>query len=176
MDPNTQRIGPLNITTGFRKATNIRQLIVKSDLNTLHGRRGSHACAQNCIACPLLNSKTEIRCNSNKNKVFIIKGSFNCTTYSIVYIISCKKCGMQYVGQSRNSIRERLYGHLADIKTKNDVKPISRHFTTHAHIKNDIDVTVVTTTPKDNNIRLRTEETFIEYFKTKTPQGLNLVQ
>lgn len=72
-------------------------------------------------------------------------------------------------------MRERLYGHTNDIRAKNEVKPVSRHFSALNHTIDDVDVTILMTTQRDNNIRLRTEETLIDKFNTKSPNGLNLL-
>ena len=37
----------------------------------------------------------------------------SCRTTSCIYLISCSKCQMKYVGKTKNSIRERLNGHRA---------------------------------------------------------------
>ena len=66
----------------------------------------------------------------------------------------------------------RLYGHLNDIRTTNEYKPIFRYFNLPNHSLNDVDVTVIVTTSNNNNIRLRTEETYINIFKTRNPSGL----
>jgi len=60
-------------------------------------------------------------------------------------------------------MREHLHGHF-------------RHFLSNNHSIKDIDVTIITTTVKNPNIRLRTEETYIAKFRTKKPSGLNIIQ
>ena len=43
------------------------------------------------------------------------------------------------------------------------------------HDVNDVVATIVTQTTGDTNVRLRTEEVWIEMLKSKQPSGLNLI-
>jgi len=73
-------------------------------------------------------------------------------------------------------MRERLHGYLNDVRLGNTGKPVSRHSIGDDHSLTDIDVTIITTTTKDTNNILRTEETYIAKFRTKQPEGLNIIQ
>jgi len=37
--------------------------------------------------------------------------NFNCASRNVVYLITCKKCGLQYVGETSCMLRERLSNH-----------------------------------------------------------------
>jgi len=173
-DKSENSLGNVRIITAFRRATNIKQTLVKTSLKKQSDKKGSSACQANCIGCQFMNEKDSIQSHTTK-EVTEVTGKYDCTTASVIYIISCKKCGAQYIGQTRNTMRERLYGHLADIRTQNQVKPVSKHFTSNNHTKEDMDLTIITQTSKNNNIRLRTEEVYIVKMKTITPHGLNLI-
>ena len=47
---------------------------------------------------------------------FPIKGRYNCINQNIIYLLSCLKGGLQYIGQSGNTFNERFRVHLAEIK------------------------------------------------------------
>ncbi|XP_060556022.1 uncharacterized protein LOC132716717 [Ruditapes philippinarum] len=174
-DPTLTMFNKYKICTVFRKPACLRNTLTKSDINPQMKPQGSHPCKRNCIACKHISSKSYVKIHST-GKYFHIKGTYDCNSSSLIYLITCNKCGIQYVGQTGNTIRERLYGHFADIKNANNYKPVSRHYTTHEHNVNDVDVTMLLSTPKNVNIRLRTEETLISIFKTRSPSGLNLIQ
>ena len=127
------------------------------------------------LICPFMAKIEQITSWKTKEQ-FKIKGRFNCKTKNVIYVISCKKCGLQYVGQSGNTFNEQLRGHFMDIKQKNDVKPVSRHFILNDHTPNNVTATIVTQTTNDVNVRLRTEEVWIGKLQTKFPTGLNLIQ
>ena len=98
--------------------------------------------------------------------------------YKTIYpypILSCKKCGLQYVGQTGNTFNERFRAYLTDITQGNTFKLVSRHFTSDNHSTDDVIATIITQTSNNVNIRLRTE-VFINIFNSRHPAGLNLIQ
>ena len=46
----------------------------------------------------------------------------------MVYLIQCKKCGKQYVGQTMLSLKSRLSKHIALIKNPHQPGVLSEHF------------------------------------------------
>ena len=59
-----------------RRATNIRQLLIKSDIKLQCIPRGSGPCNTPCTTCPFMKQSTYFKCHVTKQKV-PIKGSFN---------------------------------------------------------------------------------------------------
>ena len=157
-----------------KRAVNLKQTLVKTDLNPPTIDPGSGPCNKPCNTCRFMKKTTKITSWKTK-QTLNIKGNFNCQTKNIVYVISCAKCGVQYVGQSGNTFNERLRGHLADIRQGNNFKPVPRHFTSSNHTSDDVTATIVTQTHNNVNFRLRTEETWINTLQTKHPSGLNLI-
>jgi hypothetical protein len=160
------------IVAVYRRSNNIRRILVKSDISSDKFSNGSYPCRQNCLTCKFMSNTIEFKSTAT-NETFKIFGHHTCKTVSLIYLITCKQCKLQYVGQTGNSLRDRFYGHLADIRSKNNVKPVSRHFNINGH--REFDVTIIQTTERNINIRLRTEEVWIRKLKTRTPSGLNLM-
>ena len=44
-------------------------------------------------------------------------------SHNLVYCLTCKICGLQYVGQTKRTFHERLYKHFHDIRNKDLTKP-----------------------------------------------------
>ena len=42
--------------------------------------------------------------------------SMNCGTVNIIYLVTCRKCGIQYVGETGQSLRKRLNNHRNRLK------------------------------------------------------------
>ena len=40
------------------------------------------------------------------------RGSISCGTKNVIYVISCKKCGVQYVGETSQTLRGRFNNHI----------------------------------------------------------------
>ena len=74
---------------------------------------GNYPCgAPRCKTCPIL-------------KVTDLKFRASCKSFNIVYLITCRKCGLQYVSETSQSLHARINGHRLDIMhRRTDVSPI----------------------------------------------------
>ena len=56
-----------------------------------------------------------------------LKGDTNCRTQNVVYLMSCGKCGKQYVGETKGPLNIRMNGHRDDWRQKDlkDPPPLS---------------------------------------------------
>ena len=79
-----------------------------------------------CRYCPKLNRSGCIKSTTTGRK-FRTLTSVNCQTANIIYAITCKYCGAQYVGQTLERLMDRFQGHSGDIDNNRD-KPVGRHF------------------------------------------------
>ena len=58
-----------------------------------------------------------------------INVSGNCKTAGCIYIISCRKCQMKYVGLTKNQINRRLSEHRSHIRCGSESHVMLNHFT-----------------------------------------------
>ena len=100
-------------------------------------------------------------------------GSFTCKTKGVVYMTSCLKCGIQYIGQTTKKFNERLKQHIYNIKNGKEANGI--HFTSKGHSLDDFRAQVLEKVmPSNTAYLLQREEYWINRFQTKTPNGLNI--
>ena len=112
-------------------------------------------------------------------KKYQINFELNCNSKSIIYLISCKVCGIQYVGQTTRRWRERwnLYKQNQDLARKglNHQQPkFHEHFLTSNHhgLLADAEVILIDkTNPITPTVR---EQFWINALRTKHPLGLNI--
>ena len=135
---------------------------------------GFYACTnQRCGACDLTPIAAKTFNSYTSGESFKIKHPITCSTKDIIYIISCKKCQIQYVGETSLTIRNRLSGHLYCINHKSDT-PVARHFNDIPHdIKRDLEILPIQQT-KDTPDRKRSEAYWIDKLGTLLPAGLNI--
>ena len=68
------------------------------------------------------------------NQTFVIKNSFTCTTTNVVYAISCTKCNLIYIGETKRKIADRFWEHLLSINKQIERNeetpglPVANHF------------------------------------------------
>ena len=81
-----------------------------------------------CKCCLSIENSTFFR-SENYNKNFPILNNCNCGSKNVVYLITCIRCNIQYVGETGLCLRTRLRQHRYDIKT-NNLTTIGIHFNT----------------------------------------------
>ena len=58
-----------------------------------------------------------------------IRSNISCKTKkSGLSYISCKKCSLQYVGETENALHVRMNRQCSDVRTKKTEKPVAAHF------------------------------------------------
>ena len=141
---------------------------------------GARACLNTkCGTCKYLKPTNSFS-NKHNHKTFPITSLLTCESKNIIYLISCQKCHLQYIGETNNTVRDRLNGHLSDIRRNTD-KPVARHFNTNDHNIKDLIISPIekiteniTQDPEQTKkIRLIREDFWIEKLNTLTPNGIN---
>ena len=67
---------------------------------------------RNCKTCPILNENhTFISTVTGRQYHVNIGGDVSCTSTNLVYLLQCRYCKLQYVGQTCQTLRERMGGH-----------------------------------------------------------------
>ena len=136
----------------------------------------------------------KIKCHVTK-KEFLCKKNITCRSSNLIYCISCKTCGKQYVGQTKNTILERFQGHFNKIKTaltgrredpdlflRLEKDAVGTHFSAPDHNgTKDLNINVlayITSHPQSLRAlehRLKVEKEWIHRLKCPAPRGMNIL-
>ena len=89
-----------------------------------------------CRTCPYLEE-----CDFFMSKITNIKFqpvlksciSLNCMTENVVYLISCKLCDLQYIGETKNNIQKHFMGHRSLINSGKSNQLVHNHFNKENH-------------------------------------------
>ena len=65
-------------------------------------------------------------CKTN-GKTYSNKTKTDCHSSNIIYLITCRSCGIQYLGQTKNKLLTRFQSYYFDIAHNNDTT-VTRHF------------------------------------------------
>ena len=128
----TRPIMDAKLIFGLRRNKNLSNFLVKASTSSKTKTTSRHInrnpCNRpfNCRYCRKINKKDKIF-SSDKKREFNPLTNVNCQSSNLIYLITCKHCGIHYVGQTKNRLLTRFQGHYHDIKTKNDTT-VSRHF------------------------------------------------
>jgi hypothetical protein len=143
--------------------------------------RGFSFCnRRDCRYCPLLNKTGKIKCDYTKEEHICMK-NISCRSSNLVYAITCKKCGMQYVGQTMLRLKDRFVHHLRDIEISAVDKSVGKHFSSANHNgAKDMTISVLEFIKKPPRsiqaiaIRLRVERNWTHVLRSLAPIGLNI--
>src|SRR5215469_7493688 len=127
-----------------------------------------------CKSCNYIVECSSFQCNSTK-KVYKLKQNFSCKTTKVIYLITCNRCNMQYVGQTSGTLGNRLSQHLSCIRNKNST-PIGLHFNLPNHNISDFRIHAIEQIKSDTNIKqtLEKRESFwLDKLSTHYPLGIN---
>ena len=133
---------------------------------------GTFPCkSSKCHLCPNLNTSPTI---TGPNGVPIkISGNFNCNSSNIIFAISCNLCPKAiYIGETSNSIRQRMNGHRSDIK-HNRNKPVAEHFNKPDHTLDNLKLTVIKEVKGKTKQQRGVEEQKIIFKLDCVNQGVN---
>ena len=132
-----------------------------------------------CKTCIQVSNSNHFT-NAETNKIYPIKGNMDCDSTNLIYLISCKKCPAQYVGETGNSLRTRFTQHRYNIN-KNVDTPVSTHFS-ETHNIEDLILTPIEKIPdtsntnKDKSLRKLHETYWIKTLGTYKNHGLNSLE
>ena len=72
----------------------------------------------NCKICPYIKPGKFVKSNATDIKIEINK-EVNCQTKNVIYCITCKKCNVQYIGETERTLMERFCEHLGYVHNEN---------------------------------------------------------
>ena len=93
-------------------------------------------------------------------------GWLTCKITNVIYCITCKKCKMQYIGQTGRDIGIRIYEHVRSVAHPNKTHcPVGKHFAKKDHKTSDLMFSVVQWIQRDpissKSYRLQQEDFWI---------------
>ena len=136
-----------------------------------------------CRYCPTINTSGALTSTTNGRK-FQSMQKVTCQSSNLIYVITCKSCGIQYVGQTKNRLLTRFQGHIFHITHNNDTT-VGRHFNNcppeKTSLFDGVIINAISFIPSHpdsrdaKNQRDREEKRWMHRLQTITPQGLNLM-
>lgn len=140
--PETEHLYDSKLVTGYRKNTNLKGLLVKTQIPLTTPNPGISGkiirdCPdpENCTLCPRFDSSGKITSFKTKKSCYS-RTKATCLAHNIIYGIQCNTCGKQYVGQTKRNFSVRFREHTNDL-SKNNLneidQPVAIHLTRPDH-------------------------------------------
>ena len=129
-----------SISVVTRQAKNIEKYVVKSrhwknqkspPSNTHLPPAGNYKLhSKNCVTCRRMTDGKREYCSEKTGRTYKIQRHYTCESHThIIYLVKCRLCNVNYVGQSTRTMRQRHLGHRAEIRSGAD--GLGKHFRDH---------------------------------------------
>ena len=131
------------------------------------------------VNCGVLSEGSKFKSNSTGEEVYI-RQNINCNSTNVIYLVTCKKCGMQGVGKAAE-FNKRISNYITQIekKLKHAVRT-STFFQMEEHSSEDFSIMGIvklenpSRNPKVLDLRLREFEGYWQVrLDTLEPYGMN---
>ena len=173
------------LITAFCTGQNLKKKLVHSKLNlelsthnnqtSVNGAMCKRCVNIKCKACNYITCGKNFNSTTNR-KQFSVIGNIDCKTCNIVYLITCRKCKLQYVGESGRPLADRINDHLSAIRNRKDT-PVGLHFNMTSHTLSHFSIMGIEHTGQERTpvptTRRMKETTWQNILQTAYPLGIN---
>jgi len=135
---------PNSIIASFRRSKNLKELLAPS-------RYGSNTKVEEVVEVKGCFKCKRTRCDLCRNyfvesnsfqsfqtgKSYKIRLKLSCDSKNVIYLASCKKCNLQYIGSTTTDFRVRFRNHKSAMLTKKKTCEVAVHFNRTPHDLND---------------------------------------
>ena len=170
-----------------RGGKNIKEWIATPKLNSMDSKDeevkvGCYECGKSCIDCQYLKEKGSYFVSNITKRRHKVRQYVNCLSKNVVYLVTCKKCGKQGVGETKN-FKSRMANYRSSIRNKKVACNIDKHFIESAeHSLDDFDAQIICQIekpPRDKKMLNKRLKQFEGYWQiqlcTLQPYGLNSI-
>ena len=125
-----------SVLTAFRRPKNLKDHLVRAKLSSV--KHTPDQPINQCLRpntsryCPKLNTDGRILCSAS-GRMCMSRFNVNCSSSNLIYCITCKRCGIQYVGQTKRELKMRLSEHFLKITRNDPDSEIAGHFKSAFH-------------------------------------------
>ena len=159
----------------LKRAKHLQECLTHSMLNKPNERSQSTKCnRRRCKHCSPIVESTQFT-SKNTDQTFDLYFNGNCTSKAVIYRITCKRCKMQYIGQTHQLVSNRMNSHNFDIRNMSDPSVstnVAIHFNSDEHSIEDFSFLSIDYV-SDNMDRLLKGTFWIHNLDTLYPKGLN---
>ncbi|MCP4970511.1 MAG: GIY-YIG nuclease family protein, partial [Arcobacter sp.] len=119
------------------------QICTKSEFN-LAVDRNVRCQRRRALCCPFFNTNPFFR-STVTNKVFVNLelNKVSCIDKNVIYLITCKKCSLQYVGQTIRKLSTRISEHKNSVNQNKLNTILVKHFGQNGHTVEDLSFQII---------------------------------
>ena len=166
----TRSIHRVPLLAAFRRPTNLKDILVRAKLRQPEPQRepNTNVCLRpnTCRYCPKLNTDGQILCSAS-GRTYMSRYNVSCCSSDLIYCITCKRCGIQYVGQTKSELKIHKVARHFDFPHHKGLDDVMMHVVDFVYAAPD--------THKAKYLRDLLEFNWIQRLHTNAPTGLNIM-
>lgn len=132
------------VIASFRRSKNLKELLAPSRYGPNTEREeavevgGCFKCKRTrCDLCHNFLVESNSFLSFQTGKSYKIRPKLSCDSKNIIYLASCKKCRLQYIGSTTTDFRVRFRNHKSAMVTKKKTCEVAVHFNKTPHDLSD---------------------------------------
>ena len=164
----------------FRSTRNLKSYLVRSKIYPLEIKVGSKKCKGKCCLVCLNVSEADVFQSFQTKEQYKINHQLNCNDKSLIYLLFCKVCGLQYVGPTTDKVRLRWNNYKENNRKakrgEEHMQPlVFKYFSSNDHNGFLADCSITLIDKTDGSDPTRREKYWKTVLKAVTPYGLNTI-
>lgn len=132
-----------SIIPAYRRSKNLKAILAPSKYQTrnIHTTNPLEAGCYKCDKgrCDLCKNFVESRnfYSFRTGKSYIVRPNLTCSSKNVIYLVSCKKCQLQYIGSTTTEFKVRFRNHKSSMITNKKSCEVAVHFNSTSHSLQD---------------------------------------
>ena len=167
----------------YKRPPNLKNKLIRSKLpapapthTNIRPKReivGMKKCRRSrCETCDFVKEGKTLKSHAT-SAVTNINAAVDCRATHYIYLINCKKCGLQYIGKSTVEFSTRMCQHRGDVTNQRYHKAIGEHFNRKGHKLSDFECSILEKVhDKDPMVLAIREQYWIRKYNVKY-KGIN---
>ena len=171
-----------SIIPSFRRPRNIKDILSLKPRKD-HNHKSQNGCfsckAKKCDLCKNYLKETSKFSSIKTGKIYPIKQAVNCNSDKVIYLVTCKKCMIQYVGSTNTPFKVRFRNHKSSMITNKITCEVAKHYNSIPHNLDNFEFVVIEQINNNSNVHnidellLTREAYWCAQLFTLKPFGLN---
>ena len=158
-NPKLKELFPLgSIIPSFCRSKNLKELLAPSRFKTaeegqtIQQSNGCFKCERNrCDLCQNFFVESKSFLSLQTGKKYTIHSRLTCDSKNVIYLVSCKKCRLQYIGSTTTDFRISFRNHKSAMLTNKTTCEVAVHFNKTPHILDDFSFQCIDQVQTPNN-------------------------
>ena len=138
IDPYLGRVFDAGVQVAYKRQQNLRGILCRARLypqqqmseRPKRSKVGFKKCGK-CLSCTYATDVKSFKSYAS-GETFHLTQTITCVSSNVIYVISCQRCNLQYVGKTSMTFRARMDAHRSAINGTSD-SAVAKHFRLAGH-------------------------------------------